>query len=105
MLLDKGNGRLLVVKGASEEIIERCTHYEQQGNAEQISLDKTSRAQIHAEHIALEKDGFRVLGIAWREGTTMQWLSRLLFQQTAFRTGVCRTLFCLNLLPSFLVFQ
>jgi len=67
VLLDKGNGRLLVVKGASEEIIELCTHYEQQGNAEQIPLDKTSRAQIHAEHIALEKDGFRVLGIAWRE--------------------------------------
>jgi Mg2+-importing ATPase len=67
VLLDKGNGRLLVVKGASEEIIELCTHFEKQGNAEQILLDKSNRAQIHAEHIALEKEGFRVLGIAWRE--------------------------------------
>ncbi len=66
VLLDKGNGRILVVKGASEEIIGLCTHYEGQDNAEQVPLDKASREQIHAEHIALEKKGFRVLGIAWR---------------------------------------
>jgi P-type Mg2+ transporter len=66
VLLDKGNGRILVVKGASEEIIGLCTHYEEQGNETQIPLDKASREQIHAEHIALEKEGFRVLGIAWR---------------------------------------
>ncbi len=67
VLLDKGNGRLLVVKGASEEIITLCTSYEQQGNEAKIPLDKASREQIHAQHIALEKDGYRVLGIAWRE--------------------------------------
>jgi Mg2+-importing ATPase len=67
VLLDKGNSRLLVVKGASEEIIGLCTRYEQQGNEAQIPLDKVSREKIHGEHIALEKDGFRVLGIAWRE--------------------------------------
>ncbi|MDO9107124.1 MAG: magnesium-translocating P-type ATPase [Methylovulum sp.] len=67
VLLDKGNGRLLVVKGASEEIINLCTRYEQQGSDVQMPLDKASREQIHAEHIALEKEGFRVLGIAWRE--------------------------------------
>ncbi|MEQ1560754.1 MAG: magnesium-translocating P-type ATPase [Methyloglobulus sp.] len=66
VLLDKGNGRILVVKGASEEIIGLCTHYEEQGNADQIPLDKASRERIHAEHIGLEKEGFRVLGIAWR---------------------------------------
>jgi Mg2+-importing ATPase len=67
VLLDKGNGRLLVVKGASEEIITLCTSYEQQGNTDKIPLDKASREQIHAQHIALEKEGYRVLGIAWRE--------------------------------------
>lgn len=66
VLLDKGTARILVVKGASEEIIELCTHYEAQGSDVQVPLDKASRAQIHAEHIALEKEGFRVLGIAWR---------------------------------------
>ena len=67
VLLDKGNGRILVVKGASEEIINLCTHYEEQGNTAQIPLDKESRQRIHAQHIALETEGFRVLGIAWRE--------------------------------------
>jgi Mg2+-importing ATPase len=67
VLLDKGNGRLLVVKGASEEIVGLCTAYEEQGNQAQIPLDQASRERIHGEHIALEKEGFRVLGIAWRE--------------------------------------
>ncbi|WKJ92269.1 magnesium-translocating P-type ATPase [Methylomonas montana] len=67
VLLDKGNGRLLVVKGASEEIITLCTRYEQQGSDAQLPLDKDSRARIHEQHNALEREGFRVLGIAWRE--------------------------------------
>jgi P-type Mg2+ transporter len=67
VLLDKGNGRIMVVKGASEEIIGLCTHYEEQGNDAQIPLDKAARDRIHGENIALEKEGFRVLGIAWRE--------------------------------------
>ena len=67
VLLDKGNSRLLVVKGASEEIIGLCTHYEEPGNVARIPLDKAAREQIHAVHVNLEKEGFRVLGIAWRE--------------------------------------
>jgi Mg2+-importing ATPase len=67
VLLDKGNGRLLVVKGASEEIIGLCTTYEESGNVARIPLDKAARERIHAIHVDLEKQGFRVLGIAWRE--------------------------------------
>ncbi len=67
VLLDKGNGRLLVVKGASEEIVGLCAGYEEQGNEARIPLDAASREQIHGVHVALEKEGFRVLGIAWRE--------------------------------------
>jgi len=67
VLLDKGNGRLLVVKGASEEIITLCTRYEQQGSDAQLPLDKDNRARIHEQHNALEREGFWVLGIAWRE--------------------------------------
>lgn len=67
VLLDKGNGRLLVVKGASEEIVGLCTHYEAQGNDTRIALDKAARDRIHEVHAGLEKEGFRVLGIAWRE--------------------------------------
>jgi P-type Mg2+ transporter len=67
VLLDKGNGRLLVVKGAPEEMVALCTHFEEQGNDARISLDKASREQLHGVHVDLEKEGFRVLGIAWRE--------------------------------------
>ncbi len=67
VLLDKGNGRLLVVKGAAEEIVGLCTHYEEQGNEAQIPLDKDARERIHGVHAGLETEGFRVLGIAWRE--------------------------------------
>lgn len=67
VLLDKGQGRLLVVKGASEEIIGLCATYEEQGNGARIPLDKAAREKIHAVHVDLEKEGFRVLGIAWRE--------------------------------------
>jgi len=67
VLLDKGHGRLLVVKGAPEEIVALCTHYEEQGNDARIPLDKVSRERLHGVHVDLEKEGFRVLGIAWRE--------------------------------------
>jgi len=66
VLLDKGDGRQLIVKGASEEIIGLCTHYEAP-DAARIPLDKASREQIHGVHVGFEKEGFRVLGIAWRE--------------------------------------
>lgn len=67
VLLDKGEGRLLVVKGAPDEIIGLCKRYEEQGNTARIPLDKAALAKIHAVQADLEKEGFRVLGIAWRE--------------------------------------
>ena len=67
VLLDKGDSRLLVVKGASEEIVGLCSSYEEQGSEHQIPLDKAALEWIHGQHIALEKEGFRVLGIAWRQ--------------------------------------
>ena len=67
VLLDKGTGRLLVVKGAPDEILGLCKRYEEQGNPAQIPLDKAAGEQIHAVQVDLENEGFRVLGIAWRE--------------------------------------
>ena len=67
VLLDKGSGRQLVVKGAAEEIVGLCTHYEEPGSGAQIPLDKGARERINGVHESLEKEGFRVLGIAWRE--------------------------------------
>ncbi len=67
VLLDNGNRRLLVIKGAPDEIIGLCTTYEIQNNTTQIPLDNLSLEQIREKNANLEKDGFRVLGIAWRE--------------------------------------
>lgn len=67
VLLDQGVKRMLVVKGAPEEIIGLCTHSEAQANAAPLLLDKDALAKIHEVHVALEKEGFRVLGIAWRD--------------------------------------
>ena len=67
VLLEKGDERLLVVKGASEEIIALCNLYEEQGNKVQPPLDAPTLGRIHGQRIALEKEGFRLLGIAWRQ--------------------------------------
>lgn len=56
-----------MVKGASEEIIGLCTSYEKTGHEDPVVLDNPSREQIHRVLTALEKEGFRVLGIAWRK--------------------------------------
>ena len=67
VLVERGDKRLLVVKGASEEIIALCSRYEEGGNKVRPTLDPAALGRIHAQRIALEKEGFRVLGIAWRD--------------------------------------
>ena len=56
--------RELVVKGAPDDILRLCTHYED-GAATQ-ALDDAAMARVRATCHALEDDGFRVLAIAWR---------------------------------------
>ncbi|MDO9193682.1 MAG: HAD-IC family P-type ATPase, partial [Undibacterium sp.] len=69
VLLDNKNsaGRLLVVKGAPEEIIGLCTRYEKYGKNVTASLNTDANKKIHQVLGGLEKEGFRVLGIAWRD--------------------------------------
>ena len=67
VLVEKGDDRLLVVKGASEEIVALCNRYEEQGNKSQPPLDAAALGRIQGQRIALEKEGFRLLGIAWRQ--------------------------------------
>ena len=66
VLLEKGGERLLVVKGAAEEIIALCKVYQDSQEGVQRALDPSTLAQISDRRIALEKDGFRLLGIASR---------------------------------------
>ncbi|TGL52222.1 magnesium-translocating P-type ATPase [Leptospira meyeri] len=68
VLLDhsKTKKRILIVKGAPEEIIRLCTNYETEIEVVQ-SIDNTGLDKIRTTYKSLEKEGFRVLGIAWKE--------------------------------------
>jgi P-type Mg2+ transporter len=66
VLIDNGETRWLVVKGAPDEIIKLCTHFEMEANASQQPLNTEGLALVHKQYEDLEKEGFRVLGIAWR---------------------------------------
>ena len=66
--------RQLIVKGAPEDILRLCTRYsDSNGDGDGGSnggsdrpIDDTARERIRARYQALEAEGFRVLGVAWR---------------------------------------
>ncbi|MBI1323541.1 magnesium-translocating P-type ATPase [bacterium] len=59
--------RLLIVKGAPEDILNCSTHY---GTSEvSHSLDADRRAEVIEKFEALGEEGFRVLGIAFRDAS------------------------------------
>lgn len=60
------DARRLVVKGAPEDVITLCTHY-QDANRQIVALDDAAHTRIHALFNSLGEEGFRVLGIAWRD--------------------------------------
>ena len=66
-ILVEGEGRrLLIVKGAPEDILGHAARYEQKG-APPRPLDAEARKIAEATFNALGADGYRVLGVAWRE--------------------------------------
>lgn len=67
VLVDNGRKRMLVIKGAPEDILRLCTHYEGESKTDLRPLDDTARATIGALSDSLGREGFRVLGIAWRQ--------------------------------------
>lgn len=67
VLIDSGETRWLVVKGAPDDIVGLCTQYEADGGKVNQALDGTALQAIAGQQHALEEEGFRVLGIAWRE--------------------------------------
>ncbi len=58
--------RVLVVKGAPEDVLQLCTRYEDESGREQ-DMDEAARVRINALFDSLGQEGFRVLGIARRE--------------------------------------
>lgn len=65
VLVANGAERLLVVKGAPEDVLRQSTHWEDAAGAEQ-PLDAPARAALNARFEALGADGMRVLAIAFR---------------------------------------
>src|SRR5512143_2126654 len=70
VLVERGRARTLVAKGSPEDILRLCTGYEADGQTH--PLDAAARARIQALFEALSRDGFRVLGIAWRQAPPQQ---------------------------------
>lgn len=66
VLVERTGARRLVVKGAPEDIVRLCTHYQDSADAT-VVLDGAARIRINALFDRLGEEGFRVLGIAWRD--------------------------------------
>ena len=66
ILVENGGRRLLIVKGAPEDILGHTARYEQQG-APPRPLDAAARKTAEATFNGLGAEGYRVLGVAWRE--------------------------------------
>ena len=66
VLVQRASTRRLVVKGAPEDVLRLCTHY-QNATGDTVALDGTTRTRINALYDSQGEEGFRVLGIAWRD--------------------------------------
>ena len=66
VLVESAGSRRLVVKGAPEDMVRLCTHYQDSAHAS-VPLDEAARVRINALFDRLGEEGFRVLGIAWRD--------------------------------------
>ncbi len=65
VLLEKDERRLLIAKGAPEDVLAHCTHVEARDRSVR-SLDEAARARLFALHDSLAGDGMRLLAVAWR---------------------------------------
>lgn len=69
VLVDDGVSRILVVKGAPEDILALCKTCEVPGAEAPRAIDGLAMKRIDDLRGSLERDGFRTLGIAWRKST------------------------------------
>ena len=67
VLIDNGTSRLLVVKGAPDDILALCISCELKGADGQYALDAATLERAQAQYQGLEREGFRVLAIAQRD--------------------------------------
>ena len=67
VLLEHENRRLLITKGAPEDVIKLATRYEEPAAADPLLLDDAARGRAAMSFDQLSAEGFRALGVAWRE--------------------------------------
>jgi P-type Mg2+ transporter len=67
VLIDNGTSRMLVVKGAPEDMLRLSVSYEGDSEVDLRPMDDAARVSINAQFEALGNEGFRVLGIASRK--------------------------------------
>ena len=67
MLVEREGRRLLITKGAPEDVIRCASRYEEPGKPELLPLDNSARIRATKLFDGLSADGFRALGVAWRE--------------------------------------
>ena len=66
----RGKERIVVAKGALEDVLHCATRFEWDGPEALRPLDDAARRDIIARFEDLGKEGFRVLGIAWKAATS-----------------------------------
>ena len=66
VLVEHGGSRLLITKGAPEDVIKLATRYEDPGKPGLLPLDEAARARAAKVFEGFSADGFRALGVAWR---------------------------------------
>jgi Mg2+-importing ATPase len=67
VLVEHEGRRLLITKGAPEDVIKLAVRYEEPGKPDLLPLDDVARARAAKAFEGLSADGFRALGVAWRE--------------------------------------
>jgi len=67
VLADNGIQRCLILKGAFEDVLAHSTHYEGGAPESLFTLDDPARRAIAKRFEDLSREGYRVLGVAWKE--------------------------------------
>ena len=67
VLVDNGLERIIVTKGAPENVLEACSHYELKGKISKITAQL--REKLHNQYKEESTKGFRTLGIAWKSAS------------------------------------
>ncbi|MGB8117511.1 MAG: magnesium-translocating P-type ATPase, partial [Pseudolabrys sp.] len=72
VLLEHRGRRILVIKGAPEDVLKLSSRYELSGENDTQPFDAAALARANTQFQTLCEEGFRVLGIAWREEPASQ---------------------------------